>query len=361
MSRSPSNPVTESRNSAESASRAVASRTARVRLSSTDDGNASSSRRVIDASALSAASRIAASASATVAHRCCPSRHSSVVCVVCVVCVVRSPTPPRRRGLDFRNRHLPVPCPPLTRAALDPRRSATSRKNRVASVSVQQYARWNVGIVICVPLAFAFANNSPYVMWRTSKRESRSDKPGHSFRNARGGKGAFDAFEAVAARVAVVDRFGSVSFCFSSHGASPHITVSTRVSASFGAVERVGIANEDTRGARPRRGPVAVPVRLGNAHGATVVIIGLFEPGVPIFPRGASAPFSAEARPTPPGRPSGAADAAAVLDRSPTASSPSPCAVGSDISASPLVVASGVETTTQTSSRASATQLRSTP
>ena len=94
------------------------------------------------------------------------------------------------------------------RAALDPRRSATSRKNRVASVSVQQYARWNVGIVICVPLAFAIANNSPYVMWRTSKRESRSDKPGHSFRNARGGKGAFDAFEAVAARVAVVDRFG---------------------------------------------------------------------------------------------------------------------------------------------------------
>jgi hypothetical protein len=248
----------------------------------------------------------------------------------------------------------------LTRAALDPRRSATSRKNRVASVSVQQYARWNVGIVIRVPLAFARANNSPYVMWRTSKRESRSDKPGHSFRNARGGKGAFDAFEAVATRVAVVEGLGSVSFCFSSFssaGASPH-EVSTRVSASFGAVERVGIANEDTRGARPRRGPVAVPVRLGNAHGATVVIIGLFEPGVPIFPRGASAPRSAEARPTPPGRPAGAADAAAVLDRSPTASSPSPGAVGSDISAPPLVVASGVETTTQTSSRASASEKR---
>lgn len=60
----------------------------------------------------------------------------------------------------------------------------------------------------------------------------------------------------------------------------------------------------------------------------------------------ASALRSAEARPTPPGRPSGAAGAAAVLSRSPTASSPSPGAVGSDISASPLDVASGVEATT---------------
>jgi hypothetical protein len=37
-----------------------------------------------------------------------------------------------------------------------------------------------------------------------------------------------------------------------------------------------------------------------------VVIIGLFEPGVPIFPRGASALRSAEARPGPaPRRPAG--------------------------------------------------------
>jgi hypothetical protein len=115
---------------------------------------------------------------------------------------------------------------------------------------------------------------------------------------------------------------------------------------SFPSVVAVvaGAANEG--GARLRRVPIACPVRLGNAHGATVVIIGLFEPGVPIFPRGASALRSAEARPTPPGRPSGAAGAAAVLSRSPAASSPSPGAVGSDISASPLDVASGVEATT---------------
>jgi hypothetical protein len=126
-------------------------------------------------------------------------------------------------------------------------------------------------------------------------------------------------------------RFTSwTTFALSSDG----LVVFVRPRVSFPSVVAVvaGAANEG--GARLRRVPIACPVRLGNAHGATVVIIGLFEPGVPIFPRGASALRSAEARPaTPPGRPSGAAGAAAVLSRSPTASSPSPGAVGSDISA----------------------------
>lgn len=82
-----------------------------------------------------------------------------------------------------------MPCPPLTRAAVDPRLNATSRKNTRAIVSVQQYVRWNVGTTILVSFVFAVANNSPYVMKRTSKRESEVDKPGHSSRNARGGKG----------------------------------------------------------------------------------------------------------------------------------------------------------------------------
>ena len=251
--------MTESRNSAGWRQRAVASRTARVRLSSTDDGNASSSRRVIDASALSAASRIAASASATVDAPLLPvEAQQHRLCRSCRLCRSFTDASSTTRA-RFPEQTLARPVPPLTRAALDPRRSARSRKNGVAGITGQRVRALGVGIVICVPLALAFANNSPYVMWRTSKRESRSDKPGHSFRNARGGKGAFDAFEAVAARVAVVDQVQFGFFLlFVTRGVSTRYGIHARLrffrrGRARGHRERGHARRAPT--SRPRRGP----------------------------------------------------------------------------------------------------------